>query len=119
MSSAVGKMNRKQRREYAKNINTYSKLKGFEKEFIAVQEKKKKEEIDFAKHWYLEIIMTMTAYTLSYKLGLGKKRLPWIMDAILNNIDSFNTGHLTTEDFYTIKEEVKKLGFDSDCFKRK
>lgn len=111
MSSIVGKMNRKQRREYAKNINTYSKLKGFEAEFIKVQEEKTKKEIDFAKRMYLEIIMYMTAYTISYKLGLGKKRLPEIMGAILNNIDSFNTGHLSNEDFATIKEEVKKLGF--------
>ena len=112
MSSRLAKMNRKQRREYAKNINTYEKLKGFESEFIKSQRQQMQRELDYTKHMYLEIIMNMTAYTISYKLGLGKKRLPEIMHSIMDNIDAFNTGHLSNEDYETIKEEVKKLGFE-------
>lgn len=111
MSSGLAKMNRKQRRDYAKQINTFNKLKGFESEFIRLEKEKMQMELKRAKFEYLEVIMNMTAYTISYKLGLGKKRLPEIMDAILNNIDSFNSGHLSKEDYETIKEELKKQGF--------
>lgn len=111
MSNAVGKMNRKQRREVARNINTYEKLRDFENEFIRIEREKLKKELAFTKKMYLEILMTMTAWTLSCKLGLGKKRLPEIMDAIINNIDCFNTGNLSNEDFQEIKKEVAKLGF--------
>lgn len=111
MSNAVAKMNRKQRRQYAKQINSYEKLMGFEQEFIKVEKEKARAEINYTKRMYLEIIMNMTAWTLSYKLGLGKKRLPEIMHSIMNNIDSFNTGHLSNEDYEEIKKEVMKLGF--------
>lgn len=49
MSSAVAKMNRKQRREYAKQINSYEKLRGFEKEFIKVEKEKARAEINYTK----------------------------------------------------------------------
>ena len=44
----------------------------------------------------------------------GKKRLPEIMDRLKNNIDSFRTGHLTTEDLPEILEEVKQKGIIVD-----
>lgn len=111
MSSIAGKMNRKQRRNLAKNINTYSKLKDFENEFIRVEKEKAQKEISYTKRKYVEIILTMVAYTANYKLGLGKKRLPEFMATILDNIEAYNTGHLLPEDFDTIKAEVEKLGF--------
>lgn len=111
MSNAVAKMNRKQRRQYAKNINTCKKLKDFESEFMKIEREKLKQELNYSKRMYLEIIMTMTAWTLNCKLGLGKKRLPEIMEAITNNIDCFNTGNLSNEDYETIKNEVEKIGF--------
>lgn len=111
MSNQLAKMNRKQRREYAKNINTYEKLKGFESEFIRIEREKAQKEIEFAKKHYLEIIMVMVAWTANCKLNLGKKRLPEFMQAILENIDCYNTGNLTPEDYDYIKEEVEKLGF--------
>ena len=70
-----------------------------------------KKELNIAKHDYINIILTMVAYTINYKLGIGKKRLPEIMQAILNNIDSYNTGYLLPENFDIIKAEVEKLGF--------
>lgn len=76
MSNQLAKMNRKQRREYAKNINTYSKLKGFESEFIKIEKEKAQKEIEYAKKHYLEIIMVMVA--LSHKIlqnGINKLML--------------------------------------------
>lgn len=59
----------------------------------------------------VDVILYMVAYTLNYKLGFGRKRLQRIMYHIVDNVDAYNTGHLTPEDFRTIKEEMKKLGF--------
>ncbi len=111
MSNQLAKMNRKQRREYAKNINTYEKLVGFEKKWMAIERAKMDKEIIAAKHKYIEIILTMVAWTANSKLNLGKKRLPEFMEAILENIDCYNTGNLTPEDYDYIKAEVEKLGF--------
>lgn len=62
----------------------------------------------------LDLIMYMTAYTISYKLGLGKKRLPEIMYSILDNIDAYTTGHLDYNDYKTIQKEMNKLGFSTE-----
>lgn len=59
----------------------------------------------------VEMILYMTAYTLSYKLGLGKKRLPQIMNYIIENIDAYNTGHLSLQDYDEIKKQMNELGF--------
>ena len=59
----------------------------------------------------VDVILYMVAYTLNYKLGFGRKRLQRIMYHIVDNVDAYNTGHLTPEDFKTIKQEMKKLGF--------
>ena len=55
----------------------------------------------------VDITFYMTAYTIQYKLGFGKKRLQEIMRAIYNNIDSFRSGHLEPQDYDTIVEEMK------------
>lgn len=59
----------------------------------------------------VDVILYMVAYTLNYKLGFGRKRLQRIMYHITDNIDAYNTGHLTPADFKTIKQEMNKLGF--------
>jgi len=56
------------------------------------------------------VVMNTVAYTLNYKLNLGKKRLPEIMQFIADNVDSFRTGQLDPDDYKEIKEIVKKLG---------
>lgn len=58
----------------------------------------------------VDIMFYMTAYTLNYKLKLGKVRLPRVMRWIYNNIDSFRTGQLTTEDMDYIRKEMQKKG---------
>lgn len=47
------------------------------------------------------------AYTLNYKFGFGKTRLPKVMSDIAFTCDSFTTGHLSLED---CNEELKKVG---------
>ena len=58
----------------------------------------------------IEITFYLTAYTLNYKLGFGRKRLVQMMGWIYDNIDAFRTGHLTPEDFDTIKKEIEDMG---------
>lgn len=59
----------------------------------------------------IEMILYMVSYTLNYKLGLGKKRLPQIMNYIIENIDAYNTGHLKIQDYDEIKKQMNELGF--------
>lgn len=58
----------------------------------------------------IEITFYMTAYTLNYKLGFGRKRLVQMMSWIYDNIDAFRSGHLSRFDFDTIKHDVEKMG---------
>ena len=101
-------MNRTERRKALKSINTPQKFT----DAVSLALKKQREDMlnDFAKQKkeFVDIILTMTAYTIQYKLGLGKKRLPEIISAIYDNIDAFNTGHLSKDDYETIKKEIQK-----------
>lgn len=47
------------------------------------------------------------AYTLNYKFGIGKKRMPKILDQIMFTFDCFSSGHLNIED---CKSELEKIG---------
>lgn len=58
---------------------------------------------------YLDIYSIATAYTLGYVLGLGKKRLPEVMQRIWQNVDAFRTGHLSLEDCL---QELREKGID-------
>ena len=49
------------------------------------------------------------AYTLNYKYGFGKKRLPEVLDNIMYTFDCFISGHLNLE---ACKEELKKAGIN-------
>lgn len=60
---------------------------------------------------YLDIYSISVAYTLRYVCGLGKKRLPEVMQRIWNNVDSFKTGHLSIEDCI---KELKENGIEFD-----
>lgn len=62
---------------------------------------------------YLDLYSIAVAYTLHYVLGLGKKRLPQVMQRIWNNVDSFKTGHLSIDDCI---EELKENGIEFETF---
>lgn len=102
-------MNRAYRRQQAKKINTPQKLERVVGECIKYRENELQEQYRLKLKDFVDVMIVMTAYTLNLE-GFGSKRLPRIMERVLNNIDAFRTGHLATEDFDVIKEEVKKLG---------
>ena len=54
-----------------------------------------------------DVMFYMTAYSIQLEFNLGKKRLQRAMRRLFNNIDAFRTGHLSPEDFQTIKEEMQ------------
>ena len=97
-------MNRKTRREYEKRYGKAFAMQKYREEAI---EEGAKQGVRTA----IDVIMYMTAYTLSYKLEFGSKRLCRIMAQIIDNIDAYNTGHLTHSDYIEIKKEMNKLGF--------
>ena len=97
-------MNRKIRREYERKYGKAFAMKKYREEAIEAGAKQ-------GARTAIDVIMYMTAYTINYKLGFGKKRLQRIMYHIIDNIDAYNTGHLTHSDYIEIKKEMNKLGF--------
>ena len=104
-------MNRSERRKALKSINPPKKFTETLSEALDFQRRDMEKKFEQQRKDMVDVVLTMTAYTIQYKLGLGKKRLPEIMGYILDNIDAFNTGHLTKDDFETIKEDLKKYNF--------
>lgn len=100
-------MNRKQRREYEKKYGEGFTMQKYRDDAFNSGFK------EGVNTTYM-VVMNMVAYTLNYKLNLGKKRLPEIMQTIADNIDSYRTGQLDTEDYKEIKKIVKGLGIDLD-----
>lgn len=101
-------MNREEKRKALKSINTPQKFTDAVSLALKKQREDMQKDFEIQKQNVLDVILTMTAYTIQYKLGLGKKRLPEIIESIMINIDSFNTGQLTKEDYKTIQEDLKK-----------
>lgn len=92
-------MNRKERRNYEKRYGTTPLL-----------EKIKQEGIKEGRAQALDLILTMVAYTIDYKLELDKDELCTLMDSIMLNIDAYRTDHLSAQDFVTIKQELAEKG---------
>ena len=92
-------MNRKERRNYEKRYGTTPLL-----------EKIKQEGIKEGRAQALDLILTMVAYTIDYKLELDKDKLCTLMDSIMLNIDAYRTDHLSAQDFVTIKQELAEKG---------
>ena len=66
-------------------------------------------------HRMAEVVFYMTAYTLDYKMSEFNKQftddeLVTLMYYICNNIDSFRTGQLSSQDFIDIKKEMNEKG---------
>jgi hypothetical protein len=97
-------MNRARRREYERKYGKEFTMQKYREEAVEAGARQ-------GARTAIDMIMYMTAYTINYKLGFGKKRLCKIMYHIIDNIDAYNTGHLTHADYETIKEEMHKLGF--------
>lgn len=97
-------INRAKRRKYEKLYGKEFTMQKYREEAIEAGAKQ-------GARTSIEMILYMTAYTINYKLGLGKKRLPLLMSQIIDNIDAFNTGHLSLQDYDEIKKQMNELGF--------
>lgn len=105
-------MNRPSRRKLLKDkVSSENRAEAMKAVNIALARQKDyyEKELKQSKRHYYEMLMVMTAYTLNGRLGLGKTRLPKIMKAIEDNIDSFRTGQLEPRDYDTIKAMVEAL----------
>ena len=106
-------MNRAKRREYEKKYGKDFTIKKYREEAVAAGARE-------GARTAIDMIMYMTAYTINYKLGFGRKRLARIMYHIMDNIDAYNTGHLTPSDYDEIKKQMNELGFStSEHYKKR
>ena len=100
-------MNRKQRREYEKKYGTVFTMQKYRDDAFNAGFKE-------GVNTTYAVVMNTVAYTLNYKLNLGRKRLPEMMKFIADNVDSFRTGQLDSDDYKEIKKKVQKLGIYLD-----
>lgn len=97
-------MNRQRKRELERKYGTGFAMQKYRDEVM-------QQGIDKGIHNTISMVLYMTAYTLNYKLGFGKKRLIRIMTDIYNNIDSYRTGQLDPKDYKEIINMMNQLGF--------
>ena len=97
-------MNRQRKRELERKYGTGFAMQKYRDEVM-------QQGIDKGIHDTISMVLYMTAYTLNYKLGFGKKRLIRIMTDIYNNIDSYRTGQLDPNDYKEIVNMMNQLGF--------
>ena len=102
-------MNRQERRNMAKKINTPQKLEQVVERVVREREKELQDIYKQKLLDYTEVMVYMTAYVLDLE-DIGKDRIPSIVNRILFNIDSFRTGELLPEDFPIIKKEMQEMG---------
>ena len=100
-------MNRKQRREYEKKYGTVFTMQKYRDDAFNAGFKE-------GVNATYAVVMNTVAYTLNYKLNMGRKRLPEMMKFIADNVDSFRTGQLDSDDYKEIKKKVQKLGIYLD-----
>lgn len=100
-------MNRAKRREYERKYGKDFTMQKYREEALAAGAKQ-------GVRTAADMVLYMTAYTINYKLGFGKKRLSRIMYHIVDNIEAFNSGHLSLQDYDEIKKEMHKLGFSME-----
>lgn len=97
-------MNRQRKRELERKYGPGFAMQKYRDEVM-------QQGIDKGIHNTISMVLYMTAYTLNYKLGFGKKRLIRIMTDIYNNIDSYRTGQLDPNDYKEIVNMMNQLGF--------
>jgi len=97
-------MNRQRKRQLERKYGTGFAMQKYRDEVM-------QQGIDKGIHNTISMVLYMTAYTLNYKLGFGKKRLIRIMTDIYNNIDSYRTGQLDPNDYKEIVNMMNQLGF--------
>ena len=97
-------MNRKERREMERKYGKSFSMQQY-------RDDARREGEKFGAKSVLDVILYMTAYTLNYKLGFGRKRLLRIMQQIIENIDCYRTGQLDSNDYQEIIRMMNDLGF--------
>ena len=109
MNGRFNQINRAERRQYGKRINTPQKMEQFSDELERRIRAEYNRESEKRILNFIEAYTTFTAYVLNYKLGLGKKRLPEIMSEIKRHIDMLDEGYISLED---CKSELKRVGIE-------
>ena len=108
-------LNRKQRRSYARGINTPQKLEGFSnrlnmelrKEYAKIYEEKYNRDLDKA----IETFILSIVFTLHFneQTHFGTKRILSFMDDLLATVDNFKDGSYNPEEY---KEMLKNDGIE-------
>lgn len=107
-------MNRAQKRQKIKQLNTPQKLEQFSAELerrlrIEYNERNKKDYRNFVRFYTV-----LTAYVLNDELGLGPTRLPRVLRSIQHHVDLLDSDHIKIEELEDWLKEEKHIEFTWD-----
>lgn len=91
-------LRKRQEKQLIKSFDDPKKLRKWIDEVYEEMIRKCEDMTQEKVYEYMDIYSIAVAYTLRYALGLGKKRLPEIMDRIWKNVESFKDGYISLED---------------------
>ena len=87
---------------------------------ISIMQKYRDEAVNYGYqkgvYYTSKTTLLLSAYIAMMEFDLDQDGLAKYMERLLNCIDSFRTGQLTTDDVDAIIEEVKEHGFDIGKF---
>ena len=107
-------MNRAERRQHIKKLNTPQKLEQFSAEF---ERRLRREYNDKAKEInrnFIRCYTILTAYVLNDELGLGPTRLPRVLRSIQHHVDLLESDHIKIEELEEWLRDEKNIEFTWD-----
>ena len=107
-------MNRAQRRQKIKQLNTPQKLEQFSAE---LERRLRKEYVEQSKNTNREFVKCytiLTAYVLNDELGLGPTRLPKVLRSIQHHVDLLSSDHIKIDELEDWLRDEKGIEFTWD-----
>jgi hypothetical protein len=107
-------MNRAQRRQQIKKINTPQKIEQFSAEMERRLRREYVEKSDNKVRHFIRCYTILTAYVLNDELGLGPTRLPKVLRSIQHHVDLLESDHIKIEELEEWLRDEKNIEFTWD-----
>ena len=104
-------MNRAQRRQQIKKINTPQKIEQFSAEMERRLRKEYSDKSDRKIKEFIKCYTILTAYVLNDELGLGPTRLPKVLRSIQHHVDLLSSDHIKIEELEDWLRVEKNIEF--------
>lgn len=107
-------MNRAERRQHIKKLNTPQKLEQFSAELERRLRREYNEKASNINRNFIKCYTILTAYVLNDELGLGPTRLPKVLRSIQHHVDLLDSGHIQIDELEDWLRDEKHIKFSWD-----